>query len=47
MKVVLLIAAAANAGYAAWVFTAGHSPAVGSFNVAVAVFCFGVAIWAR
>ena len=47
MRLFLLIAAAANAGYAAWLFAAGQSPAVGAFNVAVAVFCFGVAIWTR
>ena len=47
MRLVLLVAAAANAGYGAWVFAAGHAPALGAFNVAVAVFCFGIAIWAR
>lgn len=47
MRPVLLIAAAANAGYGAWVFAAGHASAFGAFNVAVAVFCFGIAIWDR
>ena len=47
MRLALIAAAAANAGYAAWVFAAGHSPQMGAFNVAVAVFCFGVAGRAR
>ena len=39
-----LALAAANAGYGAWLFAAGHSPAIGAFNVAAAVLCFGMAV---
>ena len=42
-----LALAAANAGYGAWLFAVGDSPAWGAFNVAAAVLCFGMAVRTR
>ena len=43
----LVATAAALAGVGAWILAAGSYPVVGAIDIAVAVFCLGLAVLTR